>query len=117
MRTFTIKYTDRGRDATVTVQGNEIATVDDLLCVRHDGMQIATFQKDDVLHVTSRGDKDDWSPAADDDLESAPWSPVEPRPVRTPARSMTPLTRPLQYATGLRASRRVVTGTRPLVSR
>ena len=80
MRTFTIKYTDRGRAATVTVQGNEIATMDERLCIRHDGMSIATFPKDDVLHVTSHGDNDDWPAPADDELELASSRPADRRP-------------------------------------
>ena len=117
MRTFIIKYTDRGRDATVTVQGNEIATMEDLLCVRHDGMPIATFPKEDVLHVTSRGEDGDWPAPVDDELESAyPWRPAAPRPAWTPASQRAPLQRPLQQAAGVRVRRRVVSGTRPLVS-
>lgn len=116
MRTFTIKYTDCGRDATVTVQGNEIATMDGLLCVHHDGMPIATFPKEDVLHVTSRGDNEDWPAPVDDELESAAWRPAAPRPAWTPVSRKAPLRRPLQQATGLRVSRRVVSGTRPTVS-
>ena len=116
MRTFTIKYTDRGGDATVTVQGDEIATMDDLLCVRYDGMPIATFPKEDVLHVTSRGDDDDWPAPADDELESAPWRPAAPGPAWTPVSRRAPLRRPLQQATGVRVSRRGVSGTRPLGS-
>ncbi len=68
MRTFTVKYVDRGRAATATVQGNEIATLDDSLCIRYDGMPIATFPKDDVLHVTSHGDNDGPPAHADEDL-------------------------------------------------
>lgn len=117
MRAFTIKYTDRGRAATVTVQGNEIATLDDWLCVRDNGTPIATFPKEDVLHVTSRSDEDDWPAPADDALETAPWKPAEPRPAWTPVSRKASLHRPLQPATGVRASRRVVTGTRPLATR
>lgn len=118
MRTFTIKYTDRGRDATVTVQGNEVATMDDLLCVRHDGMPIATFPKEDVQHVRSRGDDDDdWPAPADDELESAPWRPAAANPAWTPVSQRAPLRRPLQQASGGRVSRRVVSETRPPVSR
>ena len=116
MRTFTIKYTDRGHDATVTIQGNEVATMDDLLCVRHDGMPIATFPKEDVLHVTSRGDDDHWPAPADDELESAPWRPAAPRPAWTPVSRRAPLRRTLQQATGVPVSRRVVSGTGPSVS-
>lgn len=116
MRTFTIKYTDRGRAATVTVQGNEIATMDERLCIRHDGMSIATFPKDDVLHVTSHGDNDDWPAPADDELELASSRPADRRPAWTPASPRPPLTRPLQHGTGVRVSRRVVSGTRPLAA-
>ena len=69
MRTFTVTYVDRGRTATVTVQGNEIATLDESLCIRHDGMPIATFPTEDVLHVTSHGNNNDWPAPADENLE------------------------------------------------
>lgn len=122
MRAFTVKYTVRGKAATVTVQGNEIATMDDVLCIRDDGVQIATFPKEDVLHVTSRSDNNNWTATAGDDPESTPWSPVEPHPARTLATPRTavktpvsmPLRRPLQPITGVRISRRIA---RPLVSR
>ena len=117
MRTFTIKYMDRGRAATVTVQGNEIATMDDRLCISHDGMPIATFPKDDVLHVTSRGDNDDWPAPVDDEIELAATRPADSRPAWTPVSPRPPQKRPLQQGTSVRVSRRVVTGTRPLVSR
>ena len=117
MRTFTIKYVERGRAATVTVQGNEIATLDDRLCIRHDGMPIATFPTDDVLHVTSHGDDDDWPAPADDELELGSSRPADPRPSWTPPSPRPPLKRPLVHTAGVRVSRRVVTGTRPLVSR
>ena len=68
MRTFTIKYVNRGRTATATVQGNEVTTLNDLFCIRHDGMPIATFPKEDVLHVTSHADEDDWPAPVMEDL-------------------------------------------------
>ena len=117
MKTFTIQYTDRGRAATVTVQGDEIATMDHLLCIRHDGMPIATFPKEDVLHVTSRSDKNDWPAPADDGPELAPWRPANPRPAWTPVIQRAPLRRPSQPTAGVRVSRRVITRTRPLVTR
>ena len=117
MRTFTIKYVERGRATTVTVQGNEIATLDDRLCVRHDGMPIAAFPTADVLHVTSRSDGDDWPAPADDELESGSSRPADLRPAWTPVGPRPPLKRPLPQTAGVRVSRRVVTGTYPLVSR
>jgi hypothetical protein len=117
MRTFTIEYADRGRTATVTVQGNEIATIDEVLCIRHDGMSIATFPKDDVLHVTSRSDTDDWPAPAVDKLEPTPSRPADQRPYWTPVAPRPPLKRPGQRTTGVRVSRRVVTGTHPRVTR
>ena len=75
MRTFTIKYVNRGRTATATVQGNEVTTLNDLFCISHDGMPIATFPKEDVLHVTSHGDEDDWAAPVVEDL----GMPVESR--------------------------------------
>ena len=50
-----------------------------------------------------------------DELESAPWRPAAPRPAWKPVSQRAPLRRPLQQATGVRVSRRVVSGTRPLV--
>lgn len=117
MKTFTIQYTHHGRTATVTVQGNEIATMDDRLCIRHDGMPIATFPKEDVLHVTSRSDEDDWPAPADDGPELAPWRPASPRPAWTPVSHRTPLRHTSPATATGRASRRVVTGTRPLATR
>ena len=55
MRLFTITYGRRGGIAVSTVQGNEIITVDDLFCVREHGVPLATFRKQDVLHVTTNG--------------------------------------------------------------
>ncbi len=83
MRTFTIKYVDCGRTATANVQGNEISTLDDLFCISHDGMPIATFPKDDVLHVTSHGNDGDWAAPVVENLgmplEGRPGSRVEHR--------------------------------------
>lgn len=59
MRMFTVTYDRSGRVATATVQGNEIATVDDLLCIREDGMPLATFPKQSVLQITSHSPDDD----------------------------------------------------------
>ncbi len=116
MRTFTIRYDHRGRAATATVQGNEITTMNDLLCVRHDGMPIAAFPKEDVLHVTSHGADDDWPAPADENPGTAPWSPVAPRPRPTPMRPRSPIHHEPQRVTGVRVTRRVVGRTRPFVS-
>lgn len=59
MRMFTVTYDRSGRVATATVQGNEIATVDDLLCIREDGIPLATFPKQSVLQITSHSPDDD----------------------------------------------------------
>ena len=55
MRLFTITYDRGGGIAVSTVQGNEIVTVDDFFCVREHGVPLATFPKQDVLHVTTNG--------------------------------------------------------------
>ncbi len=59
MRTFTVTYDRSGRVATATVQGNEIATEDDLLCIRENGVPLATFPKRSVLQITSNSPDDD----------------------------------------------------------
>ena len=68
MRTFTVTYKRGGRLATATIQGNEITTMDDVLCIREDGIPLATFPKQDVLHVTSNGPEDDWPALAEEAL-------------------------------------------------
>ena len=55
MRMFTITYDRSGRIATATVQGTEITTTDELLCICEHGVPLATFPKRSVLHVSSNG--------------------------------------------------------------
>lgn len=64
MRMYTVTYDHRGRVATATVQGDEVTTMHDLLCIREDGRPLATFPKRDVLHVTSNGPGDERAAAA-----------------------------------------------------
>ena len=68
MRMFTITYDSGGRIATATVQGTEITTTDESLCICEDGMPLATFAKQSVLHVTSNGPGDNRPAPAVDDL-------------------------------------------------
>ena len=68
MRMFTITYDSGGRIATATVQGTEITTTDESLCICEDGMPLATFPKQSVLHVTSNGPGDNRPAPAVDDL-------------------------------------------------
>ena len=75
MRLFTITYDRGGGIAVSTVQGNEIVTVDDFFCVREHGVPLATFPKQDVLHVTTNG------PGAD---RPAPVTADLGKPVRGP---------------------------------
>ena len=66
MRMFTVTYDRSGRVATATVQGTELSTTDDLLCICEDGVPLATFPKQSVLHVTSNNPGDDRpAPAVD----------------------------------------------------
>ena len=68
MRMFTITYDRGGRIATATVQGTEITTTDDSLCICEDGTPLATFPKQSVLHVTSNSPGDNRPAPAVDDL-------------------------------------------------
>ena len=69
MRTFTVTYDRSGRVATATVQGSEIATEDDLLCIRENGVPLATFPKQSVLQIASNSPDDDRpAPAPVDEL-------------------------------------------------
>lgn len=58
MGMFTITYDSGGRVATATVQGTEVTTTDENLCICEDGTPLATFPKQSVLHVTSNGPGD-----------------------------------------------------------
>lgn len=116
MRTFIIKYDDRGRVATTTVQGDEVSTVDDLLCIRYDGMPIASFPKEDVLHVTSHGSDDDLPAPAEDDLGMPVGRPVAPRLHPPSMRSRSGMNGTPQGTADLRAIRRVISSPRPFVS-
>ena len=49
--------------------------MNDLFCISHDGRPIATFPKEDVLHVTSHGNEHDWAAPVVEDL----GMPVESR--------------------------------------
>ena len=66
MRMFTVTYDRSGRVATATVQGTEISTTDDLLCICEDGVPLATFPKQSVLHVTSNNPGDTSNSPGDD---------------------------------------------------
>ena len=68
MKMFTITYDSGGRIATATVQGTEITTTDESLCICEDGTPLATFPKQSVLHVTSNGPGDNRPAPAVDDL-------------------------------------------------
>ena len=76
MRMFTVTYDRSGRVATATVQGTEISTTDDLLCICEDGVPLATFPKQSVLHVTSNSPGDDRPAPAVDDLGMPVRSPL-----------------------------------------
>ena len=68
MRMFTITYDSGGRVATATVQGTEITTTDESLCICENGTPLATFPKQSVLHVTSNGPGDNRPAPVVDDL-------------------------------------------------
>ena len=68
MRMFTITYDSGGRIATATVQGTEITTTDESLCICEDGTPLATFPKQSVLHVTSNSPGDNRPAPAVNDL-------------------------------------------------
>ena len=68
MRMFTITYDNGGRIATATVQGTEIKTTDDSLCICENGTPLANFPTQSVLHVTSNGPGDHGPAPTVDDL-------------------------------------------------
>ena len=68
MRMFTITYDSGGRIATATVQGTEVTTTDESLCICEDGTPLATFPKQSVLHVTSNAPGDNRPAPAVNDL-------------------------------------------------
>ena len=82
MRMFTVTYDRSGRVATATVQGTEISTTDDLLCICEDGVPLATFPKQSVLHVTSNNPGDASNSPGDD--RPAPAVDDLGMPVRSP---------------------------------
>ena len=82
MRMFTVTYDRSGRVATATVQGKEILTTDDLLCICEDGVPLATFPKQSVLHVTSNNPGDTSNSPGDD--RPAPAVDDLGMPVRSP---------------------------------
>ena len=82
MRMFTVTYDRSGRVATATVQGTEISTTDDLLCICEDGVPLATFPKQSVLHVTSNNPGDTSNSPGDD--RPAPAVDDLGMPVRSP---------------------------------
>ena len=79
MRMFTITYDSRGRVATATVQGTEVTTTDELLCICEDGVPLATFPKQSVLHVTSNSPGDNRPAPTVDDLGMPVRSPHNAR--------------------------------------
>ena len=116
MRTFTVTYKRGGRLATATVQGNEITTMDDVLCIREDGIPLATFPMQDVLHVTSNGPEDDWPALAEEALGMPCGSTVDTRPElpeKEQTRLRTAIDRTPQPAAGERVARRMPTGSEP----
>ena len=68
MRMFTITYDSGGRIATATVQGTEVTTTDESLCICEDGTPLASFPKQSVLHVTSNAPGDNRPAPVVDDL-------------------------------------------------
>ena len=108
MKMFTITYDRSGRIATATVQGNEITTMDDLLCIRKDGVPLATFPKQDVLHVTSNSPGDD-RPAPVEELGMPVRGPLDPRAAQREdywTRLRTALDPTPVHETGARGARR-----------
>ena len=113
MRIFTITYDRRGRIATATVQGNEITTMDGFLCIREDGVPLATFPKQNVLHVTSNSLGDDPPAPAVEDLGMPVRGALDARAERRAeywTRLRTALDPALPHETAVRTARRPPAG-------